>query len=198
MPVQLHIDFPEDNEIALSPAFLAQSSGSVTVLGRGNRIVVDAPFLPNAAHFYLTGGATVEVGENSNLNHLRVHALAEGAVIAIGAWASFNGTSQITAHERSAIRIGARCLFGDGCTVASSDVHKVLDAATGARLNLPGDIVLGEHVWAAPRVAILRNASVGADSVVGTGSVVKGVFPANVLLAGAPARVVRTGITWAM
>lgn len=196
MPVQVSVEFPDANAVTLSPKFLSESHGTVEIRGTGNRISVDDPFLPNGARFVLMGGATVTVGKDSNLNDLQVHALAQGVVIEIGAWCSFNGGGLITAHETSRIAIGARCLFGGGCRIASSDVHKVLDLATRERLNPAGDIAIGEHVWAAAGVTILRNTSVGADSVVGTGSVVRGAFPANVSLAGVPARVVRTGVTW--
>ncbi|MCJ2082598.1 acyltransferase [Methylobacterium sp. J-090] len=196
MPVRLDIEFPDDNTVTLAPKFLDESNAVVTIRGRGNRLHVEAPLVPNAAAFSLTGGATVIVGMDSNLNGLTVSASAEGAVVEIGAWCSFNGRSQITAHERATIRIGAFCLFGDGCRIASSDVHKVLDVVTRERLNPPGDITIGDHVWAAGDVTILRNAVIGRDTVVGAGSLVRGAFPSNVSLAGVPARVIRTGVTW--
>lgn len=197
MPVQVDVEFPDDNVVALSPRFLEESSGVVSILGRGNRIRVDDPLAANSASFTLSGGATVHVGSDSNLNGLRVAALADGATIEIGAWSSFNGVSQITAHERSTIRIGNFCLFGHGCNIASSDVHAVLDLATNERLNPAGDIEIGEHVWLAPDVMVLRNTRIGRDCVVGAKSLVRGTFPPNVSLAGVPARVIRTGVTWA-
>ncbi|MDO9428660.1 MAG: acyltransferase [Methylobacterium sp.] len=196
MPVQLDIEFPDDNQITLSPRFLEESDAVVTIRGRGNRLHVETPFAPNAAKFILSGGAAVIVGADTNLNQLVVTASAEGAVVEIGAWCSFNGCSQITAHERATIRIGAFCLFGPGCRIASSDVHKVLDVVTRERLNPAGDITIGDHVWAAGGATILRNAVIGRDSVIGAGSLVRGTFPTNVSLAGVPARVVRTGVTW--
>lgn len=196
MPVQLDIEFPDDNLITLSPEFLQDSDAIVTIRGRGNHLHVEKPLLPNTARFTLTGGAVVIVRADSNLNQLAVSALAEGAVIEIGAWSSFTGQSQITAHERANIRIGAFCLFGNGCRIASSDVHKVLDVTTRERLNPAGDIAVGDHVWAAGGVTILRNAVIGRDSVIGAGSLVRDAFPSNVSIAGTPARIIRTGVTW--
>ena len=196
MPVHVDIEFPEDNIVSLSPKFLAESQGMVEVRGRGNRIQIEDPFLANTARFALVGGATVFVGPQSNLNNLQLHALAAGVTIAIGANASFNGTCQITAHEASTIRIGTNCLFAHGCQIASSDVHKVLDLQTGDRINIASNIEIGDHVWVAPDVTILRNAVIGRDSIVGMRSVVRHTFPPNVSLAGIPARVIRTGVTW--
>jgi acetyltransferase-like isoleucine patch superfamily enzyme len=196
VPVRVEIEFPEDNKITLSSKFLSESEGAVVVRGRGNRLLVEDPFMPNTANLTLTGGASVVVRMDSNLNDLQIFALAEGVSIEVGAWSSFNWGCQITAHEPSTITIGAFCLFGGGCRVASSDVHKVLDLTTHERVNPPGDITIGEHVWLATGVTVLRNAIIGRDSVVGSGAVVRGAFSPNVSLAGIPARVVRTGITW--
>ncbi len=197
MPVQVSVDHPHDNDVTLSPKYLAASSGTVEIRGKGNRIYIEDPLFANSARFFLANGATVIVRMDSNLNDLQVHALAPGATIEIGPWCSFSSGVLITAHEPSRIEIGAFCLFGSDCRIASSDVHKVLDLTTQERLNPPGDILLGEHVWAAPGVTILRNAVVGRDSVIGAGSLVRDVFPPNVSLAGLPARIVRTGVTWA-
>lgn len=196
MPVQVNVEHPEDNAVALSAKYLAESNGTVKIQGKGNRIYVEDPLFANTARFFLADGATVIVKMDSNLNDLQVHALAPGATIEIGPWCSFSSGVLITAHEPSRIDIGAFCLFGSDCRIASSDVHKVLDVTTRERLNPPGDIVVGEHVWAAPGVTILRNAVIGADSVVGAGSLVRNAFPPNVSLAGQPARIVRTGVTW--
>ena len=196
MPVHVNVEHPADNIVTLSSKYLAESSGIVEIRGKGNRIYVEDPLFANTAKFFLAHGATVIVKMDSNLNDLQVHALAPGATIEIGPWCSFSSGVLITAHEPSRIDIGAFCLFGSDCRIASSDVHKVLDVTTRERLNPPGDIVVGAHVWAAPSVTILRNALIGSDSIIGTGSLVRDAFPPNVSLAGWPARIVRTGVTW--
>jgi acetyltransferase-like isoleucine patch superfamily enzyme len=108
----------------------------------------------------------------------------------------FNAVTHITAHEPAEIRIGNNCLFGPDCSVTSSDVHKIFDRDTNERLNPAGDITIGNRVWFGARAVIFHKSRIGDDSVVGWGSVVKGEFPANVMLAGAPARVIKTGIRW--
>lgn len=196
MPVCVDVEHPDDNSILLSPEFLAHGSGLVSVRGRGNTIRIDEPYAAGASHFHLTGGATVTVGPGCNLGGVVVHALAEGAAVEIGEGTSFNAVTQITVHEAARVSIGAHCLFGAECYIAASDVHKILDAKTGERLNLARDIELGDHVWVSARCAIFRGSIIGRDSVVGYGSVVKGTFPPGAMLAGVPARLVKEGITW--
>ena len=78
----------------------------------------------------------------------------------------------------------------------ASDVHKILDSRTSRRLNPPTDVRIGNRVWVSGGVSVLRGAVVGDDSVIGRGSIVTGRFRSNVVIAGAPARVIRRNIRW--
>jgi len=55
-----------------------------------------------------------------------------------------------------------------------------------------GDIELGDGVWVGAMAIILPGTKIGAGSVIGAGAVVQGEFPPFSVLAGHPARVVRT------
>ena len=86
-------------------------------------------------------------------------------------------------------------LSGD-ITMDVSDMHSILDVETGERINPPQDIEIGDHVWLAHGVRIMKGAQIGQHSVIGSRSMVLGVIPAHSLAVGAPARVMRAGITW--
>ena len=55
-----------------------------------------------------------------------------------------------------------------------------------------GGIDIGEGAWLASRVTVLPGVTIGAGAVVGVGSVVTRDVPPNTLVAGVPARVIRT------
>jgi len=55
-----------------------------------------------------------------------------------------------------------------------------------------GDITLGDGVWVGAMAIILPGTTIGAGSVIGAGAVVQGHFPAFSVIAGHPARVIRT------
>jgi hypothetical protein len=197
MPIGVDIEFPDECHVELDPYFLQTSDGFISIKGRGSRLVVGRPHSPGSGvAFVVHDGGSVEVGTGGIMGSLRAYALAAGASIKIAKNCAFNGITQITAHEPSAITIGEFCLFGSDCTVASSDVHKILSLRGSKRINPAGNISIGDRVWFGPRAAIFRNSSIGADSVVGWASVVKGQFPKNVVIAGVPARVVKKGIRW--
>jgi acetyltransferase-like isoleucine patch superfamily enzyme len=57
----------------------------------------------------------------------------------------------------------------------------------------PGEIVIGDRVWIGAQCVVLKNARIGSGCIVAAGSVVTaGDYPPNSLLAGNPAKVVRT------
>lgn len=64
----------------------------------------------------------------------------------------------------------------------------------GSRWHFPGQAVeIGDDVWVGANVTILKGVTIGAGSIVATGAVVtRGNYPARSVLAGNPARVVKT------
>jgi acetyltransferase-like isoleucine patch superfamily enzyme len=55
---------------------------------------------------------------------------------------------------------------------------------------------IGNHVWLALHVQVLKGVTIGDDSIVGVRSVVTHSLPAGVVAFGVPARAVRTNVTW--
>ena len=53
------------------------------------------------------------------------------------------------------------------------------------------DVIVGSNVWIGYGACILRGVSVGDNSIVGTNSVVTKDVPANAVVAGIPARIIR-------
>ena len=195
MPVHVEIDHPDRNAVYLSPKFL-QGSGHVRITGTDNHLHVDDPLIVGSPTIRMTGGARIVIGKDCNLGTTQIHAVSPEVVIEIGPWTSFNGSTLITAHEPAKVTIGIGCLFGSDCVIAASDVHHIIHADTGERLNPADDITIEDHVWCGPRVAILRGSRIAHDSVIGFGSVVTGIFPPNVVVAGVPARIVKERVTW--
>jgi acetyltransferase-like isoleucine patch superfamily enzyme len=53
------------------------------------------------------------------------------------------------------------------------------------------DVVVGSNVWIGYGACILRGVSVGDNAVIGTNSVVTKDVPANAIVGGVPARIIR-------
>jgi acetyltransferase-like isoleucine patch superfamily enzyme len=97
----------------------------------------------------------------------------------------------IEARSASAkVEIGQNCLIGHDVFSIDSDFHH-LDPD---KRNIdPGSesIKIGNNVFIGSYVKILKNVCIGDSSVVASGAVVSGTFPARSLIAGNPAELIR-------
>jgi acetyltransferase-like isoleucine patch superfamily enzyme len=107
------------------------------------------------------------------------------AVISIGSDSYVNGTRFGCARE---IVIGCRAILADA-RILDTDFH-----SARADRHEPGAPVrvapvhLEENVWVAAGAGILPGTTIGRNSVVAFGAVCTGAYPADVIIAGNPAR----------
>jgi maltose O-acetyltransferase len=96
----------------------------------------------------------------------------------------------IHSHLDAPINIGRKVDIGPSVEfVTGSHVIGTSQRRAGAGTALP--ISIGDGCWIGARTVILGGVSIGAGSVVAAGSVVTRDVPANVLVAGVPAKVKR-------
>ena len=188
-------EYPGSNLIDVSEEFLQEGNGNIVLKGINNKIHIQRPHHVRGFSAILSGDASLSVGFGCTMLGMHIAILAPGTV-SIGSKCSSNVNCQINMNEAANIDIGNDCLFGPDVTIACSDAHKVIDVATGKRLNEPDDIRMGDRIWLGARVSVWKGSDIGEDSVVAFGSFVNDEFPAGTLIAGTPARVIREGIRW--
>jgi len=115
--------------------------------------------------------------------------------IIIGRETYLLGNISLIAHGGKSIKIGKNCLIADLTDIRTTDSHAILNEV-GERINPDESVEIGDRVWLAREVIVLRGAVIGSDVVIGTRSIVGKKILSNVVALGIPARVVRIGITW--
>lgn len=111
-----------------------------------------------------------------------------GRNIRVGARVFIN--QNCTFYSLAPIAIGDDVLIGPNVSLVTSE-HPVAPSQRRAGL-LGKPIVVGNNVWIAAGVTVIGGVTIGENSVVAAGSVVTKDVPANTLVAGNPARVVRS------
>jgi acetyltransferase-like isoleucine patch superfamily enzyme len=96
----------------------------------------------------------------------------------------------ITAFQH--IRIGEQCVIADKAMFIDFD-HGVVEVERPIRLQgiYKRDVEVGSNVWIGYGACILRGVRVGDNAVIGTNSVVTKDVPANAVVGGIPARILR-------
>ena len=111
------------------------------------------------------------------------------ATIIIGDNVRLNG-AEIQAS--TSITIEKNCILGS-VNIMDTDSHSIaIDRATNPdALVVKKPIHIKENVWVAGRSSVLRGVTIGRNSVIGYGSVVREDIPDNVVVIGNPAQVVK-------
>jgi acetyltransferase-like isoleucine patch superfamily enzyme len=96
----------------------------------------------------------------------------------------------ISAYQR--VKIGEQCVIADRAMFIDFD-HGVVEVERPIRLQgiYKRDVEIGSNVWIGYGACILRGVRVGDNAIVGTNSVVTKDVPANAVVGGVPARVLR-------
>jgi acetyltransferase-like isoleucine patch superfamily enzyme len=109
-----------------------------------------------------------------------------GGVLTIGDRVFINEGAQIVAAHR--ITIGPDCRIGDFVAVHDSDYHPVDETAPVRQ----APVTIGRNVWLSRGAIVLPGVSIGDHAVVGAGAVVTADVESRTLVAGNPARPIRT------
>jgi acetyltransferase-like isoleucine patch superfamily enzyme len=101
------------------------------------------------------------------------------------------------------VRIGEQCVIADRSMFIDFD-HGMVEVERPIRLQgiYMKPVIVGSNVWIGYGAAVLRGVSVGDNAVLGTYAVVTKDIPANAVVAGVPAKVIRmreapTQLRWA-
>lgn len=88
------------------------------------------------------------------------------------------------------VTIGSRCMFGPGVQILTA-LHPVdaVERATWKELGAP--VTIGDDVWVGGGVILCPGVKIGDRSIIGAGAVVVKDVPADVIVAGNPAKIIR-------
>ena len=137
--------------------------------------------------------------------------IGRDAVLRLGRWSWVGHGTKIRVHEGE-VSIGAKTVVGQECTISAYQHvsigrecivadrvmlidfdHGVVEVERPIRVQgiYKRDVRVGHNVWIGYGACFLRGVTVGDNSIVGTSSVVTRDVPANAVVGGTPARLIR-------
>jgi acetyltransferase-like isoleucine patch superfamily enzyme len=137
--------------------------------------------------------------------------IGRGAEVRLGRWSWVGHGTKIRAHE-GVVEIGARTVLGQECTISAFQHvsigrecivadrcmfidfdHGMVEVERPIRMQgiYKRDVRVGHNVWIGYGACFLRGVTVGDNSVVGTSAVVCADVPANAVVGGVPAKLIR-------
>ena len=172
---------------------------------RGNDNVIDVgecSVLRNV-HFVISGdGNRIELGKVCGVYNVTFSIEGNNQVIHMGdnynSWAD-DSLVRIGAGDGANIFVGNDCMIAPGSILRSTDQHSIIKCDTKEKINNPKDIVLGDHVWLAAGVTVLKGTKIGKGTIIGANSMLSNTeIEDNCLAVGNPVRVVKKNVTWQM
>jgi acetyltransferase-like isoleucine patch superfamily enzyme len=137
--------------------------------------------------------------------------IGRDATVTLGRWSWLGHGTKVRAHEGQ-VSIGAKSVLGQECTISCyqhvsigreciiADRVMMIDFDHGmVEVERPireqgiykRDVRIGHNVWMGYGACVLRGVTVGDNAVVGTSSVCTRDVPANAVVGGIPAKLIR-------
>lgn len=164
---------------------------------KGRLRVVGFPVVKNNGEIIL--GAEVDLRSTPGASAMGVitpvilNTMTADSIIRVG---DFVGMSGVVICCKKKITIGDRVRFGSGVVISDTDFHsldyEVRASPEDASSAATSPVYIGDDCFVGARAIILKGVTVGARSIVGAGSVVVKDVPADTVVAGNPAREIRS------
>ena len=117
-----------------------------------------------------------------------IRVIPKGKLILHGGFVNEN--VQITVGD--VVEIGPDFTCGRDVVIRSYDGHQILQE--GYQISAP--IKIGKHVWVGQGATILKGVTIGDGAIIAAGAVVTKDVPANCIVGGVPAHVIKENVKW--
>ena len=171
----------------------------IVIQGVGNVVDFDlagANYIKNSSIYIHGNNNKIVIGKRNYIECADLYIEDDENLISFGNHNRVFGKTHVACIEGTSITFKDGCLFSANVVFRTGDSHSILDAKTSRRINPSKSIEVGNRVWFGNTTTILKGIKIGDDSIIGTGSIVTTDVPPNTIMAGVPAKVVRSGVKW--
>lgn len=141
---------------------------------------------------------------NSNIIFQGNASICKGFTIRCGKNGFINFGNNFFSNQNCSFFSGTSIIFGDNVLIGwnvqsrDSDGHRIYYLENKQQIiNENKPIIIGDHVWISAYSSILKGVNIGSNNVVGYKSLLtKSFILENTIIAGSPAKIVKSGINW--
>ena len=139
------------------------------------------------------GKGAITIGNDCHLANYfnvpnKIVSRGNSGIITIGNQCYFNGTDMLS---ESSIELEKLCMVSDA-VIMDTDAHSIeIDRWNPKAITKTKPIYIGENAWIASKSAVLKGVTIGKNSVVGLGTIVRQKVPENVIVIGNPQQIVK-------
>lgn len=140
-------------------------------------------------HLRLDGPGRFVIGDDCMFDGFNaIHTKRSSVTARIGDECYVNGVDIVATED---VTIGGRCILGE-CSMVTTDYHSASSDRWSPDAPIhTGPITIGSNVWIAAKAVVTKNVSIGDNSVVSIGTIVREDVPANVIVSSQELRVVK-------
>ena len=192
MPIKI-----ADNGNANSIDIPTEAKGfiSITIDGDNNSVIIKNLRRVDNLKITINGNGGLISIDPFRIGSLSV-GIKNGAKVVIAKGTSIEGAYILSDHGCS-VAIGEDCMISYNVQVRTTDAHGIYDVMTGQRMNPPKNVTIGDHVWIGQAALISKGTHVSRNSIIGASSFLQNKeFPPSCIIAGSPAKLIRTGVVW--
>lgn len=186
-----------NNRIQIGKSFKCEKNTTIRVENGSNIIIGDYVEMDGDVEVVSMEGSTLKIGNNCRI--LKDSRLcAKGAHMIFGNYVTMGKRFLCINGKKADIMVGNDCMFANDVSVIASGGHDIFNLITKENESLRTEekIRIGNHVWLGKNATVLYNSVIKDGCIVGANSLVKLETENNCIIAGNPARVIKTNHTW--
>ncbi len=157
---------------------LAGIKYTILKLENGKRFKASFPAIMSPlTEVTVEGKSKLHIGKKLKMHNGAKIRVRKGGTLEIGKNFGMSNSCVVTAYEH--IKIGDNVMLGPNVLIYDQDHDYRAEGGVAAMKFKTAPITIGNNVWIGANTLILRGTTIGDNSVIGGGTVVKGTFPEN-------------------
>jgi acetyltransferase-like isoleucine patch superfamily enzyme len=172
----------------------------INIIGDNNSIsILSNSVLCNTNIIIFGNNHSLLVEENIMIKEAVIRFEDFGSNIKIGKNTTIESVLLACTEPHKTILIGSDCMFSENVQIRTGDSHTIYETNNNNEkkaINPARDIVIGDHVWLAANVVVLKGVKIGNNTVIGIGTIVTQDVQEDSVCAGIPAKVIKTNTNW--